>query len=414
MCSSGPFNQHSQTQALKDPTLPQRTQMSIPQIVTLLEFCLKNMYFLFHGKYYEQVQGTAMGFPISLLIANPFIEESEVKALTTASIPCCLWLRFVNDTLVIHKAEHSTQLLHHINSQDPNIQFTVEQPGLDGSIPFLDTKVTPGPNNTIHTTVYRKPTHTDQCLHWDSNHFTTAKNSVYNTLAHTAKVVSSAPAELAKELDHLRKALQACLFPNWTLNRLQHQFEFKHNNNSKANQTEGQQSNHHNNRDNTNNKQYKNISMVVPYIHGLGQKFKRTCNKQGIQVHFKGTNTIKQLLMTPKDRDSKLQKSGVIYKYKCPQINYTEGYVGESGRTFGDIYKEHLKAPSPIHLHTTTTGHPISPDCFSIVDREAQGMAKEAMYISINDSSLNRNLGKFQLPHVWDQVLQDPPSLHLK
>ena len=79
--------------------------------------------------------------------------------------------------------------------------------------------------------------------------------------------------------------------------------------------------------------------------------------------------------MAPNDKDSKLQKSGVIYKYKCSQINCTEEYTGESGRIFGDRYKEHLKAPSPIHLHTTTTGHPVSPDCFSILDRESQSMA---------------------------------------
>ena len=177
-----------------------------------------------------------MGSPISPLVANLFMEEFEVKALSTASHLC---LRFMDDTLVIHKAEHSTQLLHHINSQDPNIQCTVEQPGTDGSIPFLDTMVTPGPNNTVHTTFYRKPMHTDQYLHWDSNHFITAKNSVYNTLAHTAKVVSSCPAELAQELDHLRMALQACLFPNWALNKLKHQFQLKHNNHRDDNLTEG-------------------------------------------------------------------------------------------------------------------------------------------------------------------------------
>ena len=60
-----------------------------------------------------------------------------------------LWLRFVDDTFVILKAEHSQQLLQHINTQDPNIQFTVEEPYQDGSLPFLDTKVTPGPNNTF-------------------------------------------------------------------------------------------------------------------------------------------------------------------------------------------------------------------------------------------------------------------------
>ena len=162
-----------------------------------------------------------MGSPISPLIANLFMEEFEVIALSTAPTPC-LWLRFVDDTLVIHKAEHSKQLLQHINSQDPNTQFTVEEPGPDGSIPFLDTKVTCRPNNTINTTVYRKPTHTDQYLQWDSNHCITAKHSVYSTLAHRAKVVSSDQTDLSKELDHIRRALQSCLFLTWALNRLQH------------------------------------------------------------------------------------------------------------------------------------------------------------------------------------------------
>ena len=138
--------------------------------------------------------------------------------------------------------------------------------------------------------------------------------------------------------------------------------------------------------------------MVVPYIKGIGEKFKKICNKQGMQVHFKGTNAVKQLLMAPKDKDPKLTKSGIIYRYKCSNINCTEQYIAESGRSLGDRHREHLKAPSPIHMHTSTTGHPVSPDCFTIIDREAQGLTryiKEAMYIKVNDPSLNRNLGNF-------------------
>ena len=144
----------------QDTTLPQRTSMSIPQITSLLEFCLTNTYFLFQGKYYEQVQGAAMGSPISPLIANIFMEEFEVKALSSTPPPS-LWLRFDDDTFVINRAEHSQALLQHINSQDPHIQFTVE-PTQQGSILFLDTLVTIEQDNTFSTSVYRKPTHTDQ------------------------------------------------------------------------------------------------------------------------------------------------------------------------------------------------------------------------------------------------------------
>ena len=71
----------------QDTTLPQRTSMSIPQIISLLEFCLTHTYFLFQGKYYEQVQDAAMGSPISPLIANIFMEEFEVKALQSFPHP---------------------------------------------------------------------------------------------------------------------------------------------------------------------------------------------------------------------------------------------------------------------------------------------------------------------------------------
>ena len=71
----------------QDTSLPQRTAMSIPQITSLLEFCLTHTYFLFQGKYYEQVQGAAMGSPISPLIANIFMEEFEVKALQSCPNP---------------------------------------------------------------------------------------------------------------------------------------------------------------------------------------------------------------------------------------------------------------------------------------------------------------------------------------
>ena len=71
-----------------------------------------------------------------------------------------------------------------------------------------------------------------------------------------------------------------------------------------------------------------------------------------------------------KDKDPKNNQTGIIYHYKCPQINFPSAYLGESERSLGERVKEHLKAPSPIHLHSTTTGHPMDPEQFSIVHKE--------------------------------------------
>ena len=138
--------------------------------ITSLHFCssFQNTYFLFQGKSFEKVHGAAMGSPISSIEA--FIEDFEIKAINTSTKPPRIWLRYVDDIFVIVKAEHSHQFLQHINSIDPHIQFTAETPNADGSIPFLDSLVSPGPDNTLLTTLHGKPILIDQYLHWDSHY----------------------------------------------------------------------------------------------------------------------------------------------------------------------------------------------------------------------------------------------------
>ena len=150
---------------------------------------------------------------------------------------------------------------------------------------------------------------------------------------------------------------------------------------------------------------------------GLGEKFMKLCKSKGIQVHYKGTNTLRTLLGNLKDKDPKNNQTGIIYHYKCPPINCPSAYIGESGRSLGERVKEHLKAPSPIHLHSTTTGHPMDPEQFSIMHKEVRNHSrtiKEAMFICVQDPTLNRNLGKYQLQLIWDHLLQASPTLQCK
>ena len=61
--------------------------MSIKHIIKLYDFCLRSSYFVFQGQYYEQVEGAAMGSPLSPLVANIYMELFEKKALETAPHP---------------------------------------------------------------------------------------------------------------------------------------------------------------------------------------------------------------------------------------------------------------------------------------------------------------------------------------
>ena len=144
---------------------------------------------------------------------------------------------------------------------------------------------------------------------------------------------------------------------------------------------------------------------------------KKICGRYGIQTHFKGGKTIKNLLVSPKDKDPMLNQSGAIYRYQCNNLGCDDEYIGETSRTFGERYKEHLKAPSAIHHHSTITGHTTNHNNFQIIGREGHNLArniKESIYIRVNNPSLNNNIGKFNLSHIWDRVLLNTKGLTLK
>ena len=363
-------------QLKEDKDLHSRTNMKIHHIISLLRFCLDNSYFSFQGRFYQQTEGAAMGSPISPIVANLFMEDLEVQAIRTSPTPPSLWKRYVDDTFTVIKKEDRSSFLQHLNSIHQNIKFTCEDVRDDGSMPFLDILVTPKEDGSLSTSVFRKPTHTDLYLQWNSHHTISTKYSVAGTRYHRAKTICSEP-QLQKEEDHLCQALQKCMYPIWAINRarIKSQNPVRRPNRNNNNQT-GQKK--------TTN---KNIYMVVPYQQGLSERFKN----------------IKDLLMAPKDKDPITNNSGVIYRFKCSGDGCEEEYIGESARTFAERFKEHQKSPSPIHDHSNISGHKVDLNNFTITGREDQTLTraiKEALFIRVNDPSPNRNIGKYHLPHI--------------
>ena len=67
----------------QDNSLKERTALLVKDIILLLEFCPHNTYFSFQDQVYEQVERSAMGFPLSPIVAKLYMEYFEQKALST-------------------------------------------------------------------------------------------------------------------------------------------------------------------------------------------------------------------------------------------------------------------------------------------------------------------------------------------
>ena len=61
--------------------------------------------------------------------------------------------------------------------------------------------------------------------------------------------------------------------------------------------------------------------IVIPYIKGLCEQYRHTLAIYKVGVFFKGSSTIKSLLMHPKDPIPDAQKTDINFYWKC-QAHY--------------------------------------------------------------------------------------------
>ena len=77
----------------------------------------------------------------------------------------------------------------------------------DNTIHFLDTTVTRDSDGLLITTVYRKPTHTDQYLAYDSHQPQSVKRGVVKSLYDRAKHLTAKPSVISEEKKHYSSLL---------------------------------------------------------------------------------------------------------------------------------------------------------------------------------------------------------------
>ena len=127
-----------------------------------------------------------MGNPASAVIGNLYMESFEEQAITTSSHKPRIWRRYVDDTWTILDRGSVDSFLQYLNNKQPSIRFTMETEN-DNKLAFLDTAVSRETDGRLITSVYRKPTHTDQYLAYDSHHPQSVKRGIVNCLYERTK-----------------------------------------------------------------------------------------------------------------------------------------------------------------------------------------------------------------------------------
>ena len=143
----------------------------------------------------------------------------------------------------------------------------------------------------------------------------------------------------------------------------------------------------------------KKRPVIIPYIIRFSEELKRTFGGYGIPMYFKPRNTLRQLLVHPKDPVGKDKVVGPVYKISCEECEATSG--GETERSLKARFGEHRRPSSTIsevskHIHTNSPDHTITLEntkILAVKHKWFERGVKEAIHIRALKPSLNRDGG---------------------
>ena len=275
------------------------------------------------------------------------MEWFEETAIQSFPYEITLWRRYVDDTLVALSDALIEEFSDHINSIHPAIKFTREEED-HNTIPILDAKITRDPTGSLSFSVYRKKTHTDQYLQFDSNQPLQHKLGVVRTLNHRCKTICSTKAEEDKEIEHIKQVLSISGYTRsaWvTANKPRSPTVPV---DPSKTRTKG--------------------SITLPYVGHTSDAIARILRKAGVMVHLKPYNTIRSYLVHPKDKVELTERAGLVYYIQCGGCSAS--YVGETERNLQKRIKEHHRTTSPVGHHLNYNKHPFNNDNVKVLHQE--------------------------------------------
>ena len=132
-------------------------------------------------------------------------------------------------------------------------------------------------------------------------------------------------------------------------------------------------------------------------MKGLSEQLQRVFKTHGVPTFHKPFNTLRSLLVRPKDKAEKEKQCGLIYSIQCKHCD--KEYVGETARSLGTRFKEHTDGKHPnsaVSEHTQETGHLYTLQDVKVLNKEERHFSRkvrEAIDIHKRKPALNRDRG---------------------
>ena len=249
---------------------------------------------------------------------------------------------------------------------------------------------------------YRKPTYTDQYLHYSSHHQTSCKEGVVSFLFNRAYSIIINKDDLNKKNARIKQVLKENGYQESIISKV---FKRITNNHCLPQSQQLTQ---------VTDIQEEEIRMNInlPYVERTSESLWRILRSHKIRSNFNTESTLSKLLCKPKDRVTTEDKNNIVYEIDCS--NCEAVYFSDSRRSLKLRSDEHKRSvrncncdKNVIAKHCSEANHKFSRDQKKVVDRESRLIPtkiKETIYSLKNPNHINKisyMLLEIWLPNLW-------------
>ena len=326
-----------------------------------------------------------------------------------------------------------------INNIHPDIKWTKEEER-DNTIAMLDVSITRDSNGALSFDVYRKPTHTNQYIPFNSHAPLSHKFATIRSLTRRAALIPSTDENKRAENKRVMKALAINGYPKWAYDQARYRDQPSTSTTTTttttptttttaeaattttatttANATTTTTSNG-TPATTTTTKHKGYISM--PYYSGTTEPLTRIMRRVGLTAQVRSRGTLRENLVKSKDKIKQLNKTGVVYYAPCAGKNdqaceTKAAYIGETSRQGRQRFKEHSSTAklyngdykSAIVQHAADTGHSFRETNLTVLDNDSNWHSRgirESIYIRALNPSLNRRSSRNDR-YTYDSILK--------